>query len=123
MDAHENSAPPQSNDQAGEDMTGEDVYHDFDRLSRTAWIARALSWLSLVFMALMAINFAVPILQNIGEVGFDMTLPLLQNLALIILVGGFLFVALQAIAEVIWVLLDIEDNTRRVAARLENRQE
>ncbi len=38
-------------------------------------------------------------------------------------VYGFLFVVAQAVAEGIYVLMDIEDNTRRAASARENRSE
>ena len=96
-----------------------DTYFNFDRLNRVAYQARILSWFAAVLGAVLLVANLLPIFQLGLELG--QAVPTVLNALLVVLIIGFLFVVLQGISETIYVLLDIEDNTRRAAEALEEK--
>ncbi len=110
------SLPSQATDAAN--VEGEpDTYFNFDRLSRIAYQARVLSWFAAGLGAVLLVANLLPIFQ----LGLDLgqAVPTVLNALLVVLIIGFLFVVLQGISESIYVLLDIENNTRRAAEAVE----
>jgi hypothetical protein len=92
------------------------TYHNFDRLIRVASWATLLSWCFLGLGAIMLILNVVSLVQQMGPLGPGMQ-PLMVLASfltsfLTVFISLFFFVLLQAVAEGIYVLLDIEDNTR-----------
>lgn len=92
------------------------TYHNFDRLTRVASWAALLSWCFLGLGAVMLILNVVSLVQQMGPLGAGMQ-PLMMLASflssfLTVFISLFFFVLLQAVAEGIYVLLDIEDNTR-----------
>ena len=107
---------PSATARAMEDDYEEDVYHSFDRLMAVASWAASLSWL---FLALATLVMVVAVLSAITALlapfGYNLGALLLQFAALsgLALFFGFFFVLSQAISQVIYLLLDIEGNTRK----------
>jgi hypothetical protein len=94
----------------------EDLYHSFDRLLRVASWAGTLSWLFLGLAAVL-LAYAVFMLFSglLAPFGANL-IGLLLQFAAVFGVGLFLaffFVVLQALGQIILLLLDIEDNTRK----------
>jgi hypothetical protein len=91
-----------------------DTYHDQKALMRLAEIADRTAWLFLfLFVAVgIIIGYFVyyTITNHISIEQFAFTLP--TFLAPFFL-GGFIWIALKLIAEAVYLLMDIEDNTRR----------
>ena len=100
-----------------------DTYYNFDRLTAIAGWARSLSWVFLILAAVAVISGVLIVFQSLNGPSFEeLFFALLRGLQSV-LVYGFLFVVAQAVAEGIYVLMDIEDNTRRAASARENRSE
>lgn len=86
-------------------------------------VAGFLSWaVLLVALVYTGLSVADTILSGGSRLGFNaFTLVSVLNWVIPLLVGGFFFVLLQWIAKSIFVMLDICDNTSRVAELLEDR--
>jgi uncharacterized integral membrane protein len=91
-----------------------DTYHDPKKLTQYADIANMISWL---FLALFVISGGIIIYlvyyfyKNHATLEqFALNLP---NFLVPFLVGGFAWVVLKLISEGVYLLMDIEDNTRR----------
>ena len=98
----------------------EDVYHSFGRLMSVASWAAALSWLFLGLAVLLLLAAASSLYQLALSVrGFDTGTAMVQFIAQAVaaLVCAFFFVLSQAVGQVIYVLLDIEENTRPTALK------
>jgi hypothetical protein len=93
-----------------------DVYHSFDRLLRVASWAGTLSWLFLALAALL-LAYAVFALFSglLAPFGANVFVQLVQFVVVfgVALFLAFFFVILQALGQIILLLLDIEDNTRQ----------
>jgi len=93
----------------------EDVYHSFDRLMNVASWAAALAWpflgLAAVLLLLAAFS-AINLLSGTGGLGSGPDLLPMLALAGGCLLCAFFFVLCQALRQVIYLLLDIEANTR-----------
>jgi hypothetical protein len=91
-----------------------DTYHDQKALMRLAEIANRISWLFLFFFLVVGgvILYLVwlTIKARIGVEQFFLNLP---NYLTPFFIGGFIWIALMLISEAIYLLMDIEDNTRR----------
>jgi hypothetical protein len=92
------------------------TYHNFDRLTRVASWSALLSWFFFGLGVIMLILNVVSFVQQMGPPGAGMQ-PLMMLASfltsfLTVFISLFFFVLLQAVAEGIYVLLDIEDNTR-----------
>ncbi len=93
-----------------------DLYHRPHRLMRVATWANILSWVVLVIAGLFLVFFVSAItvtLSSSASRGVIDLIPTLIQAFLILVPGLFLFVCLQAIAESIYILMDIEENTRK----------
>ncbi len=90
-----------------------DTYYDRHRLDRISAIARALSWFAIVLLCFFLILEVINTFQSLSSFGsLPVTLfSILVNLAIPILVFGFIWVVLQLIAEGIYLFIDIEENT------------
>ena len=116
-----------SEEKVDEALEDEDTYHVYENLVRVSSLARGFSWICLGLAVLFLVADIVLLLASVtgenqmGWGGFSLDrvwIPLMSSL-LPLLFSGFFFVALRAIAEGIYVLLDIEDSTRRTTAILE----
>ena len=94
-----------------------DVYHDFDKLTRISTLAKTISWIFLGASVLVLVGDVIIIMQQVGHGRnvFEIVWVQFVSTLVPILWSGFFFLILQAVAEGIYVLLDIEDNTHRVA--------
>ena len=91
-----------------------DLYHRPNRLVRISSFANILSWISLAFVAFFLVTFLFIFYQAIGQgATFMNMLSTVILVVAIIVVGLFFFVLLQAIAEGIFLLMDIEENSRK----------
>ena len=100
---------------AGDDET-EDSYHSFNRLMAVASWATGLSWWFLGLAILVLVVASISAAIGLAAPGRLDLLTLVVNFAIVAglaLFLGFFFVLSQAIGQVIYLLLDIEDNTRQ----------
>lgn len=92
----------------------DETYHDFDQVTRIAYLAKVLSWIILGLLAVYLVGdvvvFALDVNSNayVGRPWY-----LYRGWLLPIIYGGFFFVILQAVAHGLYILLDIEENTHR----------
>jgi hypothetical protein len=92
----------------------EDTYHDSKAISSIALIANILAWVILVLTVIGIIVLGVVIYDARATIGgtpngiFSVVSAVIPFFP-----GFFFFVALKAIAEGLYVLIDIEANTRR----------
>ena len=116
-----------SEEKVDEALEDEDTYHIYENLVRVSSLARGFSWICLGLAVLALVVDIVLLLASVtveNQMGWGwfsldrVWIPLTSSLPSL-LFSGFLFVALRAIAEGIYVLLDIEDSTRRTTAILE----
>ena len=108
----------------------EDTYHDFDKVVRIATVAKILSWISLgvcVLLLVLDVFLIVSIVQGAatlppGDPGYTISrnLNTIVTSTVPILSSGFFFALLQAVSEGIYILLDIEDNTRRATVVMDS---
>ncbi|GIV66329.1 MAG: hypothetical protein AB1457_01925 [Chloroflexota bacterium] len=92
-----------------------DLYHRPQRMIRVANWANILSWVVLVVAGLFLVFFVSAIYVTITQSSNNLFIELVPTLVqafLILIPGLFLFVTLQAISEGIYLLMDIEENTR-----------
>jgi hypothetical protein len=94
----------------------EDTYHDSKAISSIAMIANVMAWVILVLTVIGVIVLGVVIYDARATIGgtpngiFSVVSALVPFFP-----GFFFFVALKAVAEGLYVLIDIEANTRRPA--------
>ncbi|HKZ84167.1 MAG TPA: hypothetical protein VJ793_10985 [Anaerolineae bacterium] len=105
-------------DTAGESEAEHDTYYNLAQLTRIAYLARVLSWFSVGLGAVLLTINLLPLIQQPG-LNFVQYVPTLVNALLIVLISGFFFVVLQGVSGGVYVLMDIEDNTRRTAEAME----
>jgi hypothetical protein len=91
-----------------------DTYHDQKALIRIADIAGWISWLFLVLFVVVAGIIGYLVYYFIANhIAFEQFLLTLPTFLVPFFLGGFFWIGLKVIDEAIYVLLDIEDNTRR----------
>ena len=91
----------------------EDLYHDETKLVRIAGWANAVAWIILVIAAVFSLTIVfLQIQQGALQAGVNGILGLLSNM-FVLLVGGFLFIILQAIGESLYLFMDIEEHLRK----------
>lgn len=93
-----------------------DLYHRPQRMIRVANWANILSWVVLIVSGLFLVFFISAIFVTITQSSANLFIELVPTLVqafLILIPGLFLFVTLQAISEGIYLLMDIEENTRK----------
>ena len=93
-----------------------DTYYDVDKMIRLSERAKNLSWLSLVLFGVLSV------LEGVAIILLEFIIPGLSAAYLVLLFIAIGFTALfcgifwlvsQAIAEGVYVLMDIEENTRK----------
>ncbi len=96
-----------------------DTYHDLRIVVRIAKAAKAIGWAILGLVAIYILLDAVSLVFrlppfNYQDTTFDqgVTFNVVRSWVFPVLYGGFFFAILQAVGEGLFVLLDIEDNTR-----------
>jgi len=89
----------------------EDPYHSRLITGRVASIANVLSWVVLAISALILIANLSAAVQSPAFFSLMGLLSLL-NMLVVLLVGAIAYVILQAISEGLYLLMDIEENTR-----------
>lgn len=97
-----------------------DTYHRFDQLVRVAYHCRTLSWVILV------IGILTPIVQLMGQAiaaggalvtpNWSSIIPLFTRA---VATGLYRFAVLQALSQILYLLLDIEYNTRNTPSTQE----
>jgi hypothetical protein len=90
-----------------EEILEEDTYHNREKLFSIAFWSKSISWVVMVLGLLLAI---IPIIKS----GFSL---LLFTGTLIL--SFVVFFVLQALGEIIFILLDIYDNTRVTGSQVE----
>ena len=96
-----------------EDVDDADTYHDSKNISSIAMIANVMAWVILALTVIGIIILGVVIYDARASVGTSANGIYSVVSALIpFFPGFFFFVALKAIAEGLYVLIDIEANTR-----------
>ncbi len=94
----------------------DDLYHRPQRMIRVANWANILSWIVLIVVGLFLVFFISAIFVTVTASSSNLFIELVPTLVqafLILIPGLFLFVCLQAISEGIYLLMDIEENTRK----------
>ncbi len=99
-----------------------DTYYDFGKITRLSSWARTVSFVFLGLLVLLVAGdvFILGWAFIRGTLGIDPWFQVVTSLVPI-LSAGFFCVLLQIISEAVYVLLDIEDNTRQAVTLLENR--
>jgi predicted membrane protein len=91
-----------------------DIYHNQDRLMRLADLTSRISWLFLVLFVVIGLIIAYLVWyfysNHMSIEQFFLNLP---TFLVPFFLGGFFWIALKVISEAIYLLMDIEDNTRR----------
>ena len=96
-----------------------DTYHDPDVLIRVAELARGVAWVALVVYVLIWVGQVVSYISSVRSSSSVSGAGLGEIGAFILSTGGILisgvwyFIVLRFISEVSYILLDIEENTRR----------
>ena len=90
-----------------------DTYYDPARFSGVATHATMLSWAFLILAVLILVADLAYFIRQAQTGNLLNILPTMLSSLLTVMVGLFFFVFLRAIAEGIYVLMDIEDNSRR----------
>lgn len=96
-----------------ENAESEEHYHNPDALFRVASWANILAWIVLVLSALMVAISLFLTLQSSQGFGAGIVGVYSVIVSLVpFLFGAFFFVVLEALSESLYVLMDIEENTR-----------
>ncbi|HML40333.1 MAG TPA: hypothetical protein PKD23_06605 [Bellilinea sp.] len=91
-----------------------DLYHRPEKLIRISTFANILSWVTLVVSSLIFVYMGVIVVQSLmAGATFTNMFSTVMLAFMILLPGLFLFAALQILGESIFVLMDIEENTRK----------
>jgi hypothetical protein len=91
-----------------------DTYHNQDTLMRVAVYAERISWLFLVLTLLVAgVVFYLIYLTATGRIGSEQLLLNIPSYLVPFFLGGFFWILLRLISEGVYILMDIEDNTRQ----------
>ena len=91
-----------------------DLYHRPDRLIRISSFSNIVSWITLVISSAIFIYLAVIVGTSLAQgATFINLFSTIMLGSVILLLGIFIFAILQAVAESVFVLMDIEENTRK----------
>jgi hypothetical protein len=97
--------------------TEADLFHRPTRLMRIASMANILSWVVLIFVVLIfgvqMFSLIRQVIQVIGQYGFMDIAPAFVTPLMILFAGLFVTVILQGLSECIYVVMDVEENTRK----------
>jgi len=104
----------QSSIQQSEPVQKPDTYHDPDKLTQFANIADILSWVFLFIFAVSAgiIVYLIYYFYK-NHAPLEQYFLNLPSFLVPLIVGGFAWVVLKLISEGVYILMDIEDNTRQ----------
>jgi hypothetical protein len=92
-----------------------DTYHDQTALMRLAEIADRIAWLFLfLFLVTGGIILYLVWLTIKARIGVEQFFLNLPNYLTPFFIGGFIWIALKLISEAVYLLMDIEDNTRHL---------
>lgn len=94
-----------------------DLYHRPANLTRVSALANIIGWIILVIGVLIfgyfTYSISTSILQAGGSVAFGQILNYLITPLLILVISLFLFAVLLWMSEVVYLWMDIEENTRK----------
>jgi hypothetical protein len=91
-----------------------DTYHDQESLLRIAVMADRMSWLFLAFFTVTGIFIALFLFWYIKHTFSVEQLVVYLLFAITpFVLGGFLWIGSKALSELIYLVMDIEDNTRQ----------
>ncbi len=94
-----------------------DTYHDYKTISSVAMIANVMAWVLLVVSIAGLIILGVVIYDARTSIGGNASgIFSVVNAIVPFFPGFFFFVVLKALSEALYVLMDIEANTRRGGA-------
>ncbi len=102
---------------AEHDEDERDVSYNYDRLTAAAHWASNLSWLFLGVGVVMSGSELLYVFLNRASFNAVTIIASLALWCMAALLATFFFVLLQIIAEGVWLLIDIEDNTRNIVKR------
>jgi hypothetical protein len=98
----------------------EDIYHHPEKLIQIASWAKVFSWVALVLPVISGALTQMLIMRT-SSTGYLVLVQMswiLPNLTLALVAGGFFFLILQALAELIYIIMDIEENTRQAKEQI-----
>ena len=110
------SDPTIENLPTNEQVNDTDLYYRPQRLMRISSLANILSWVTLGFVVILTIFFISIIVMSLTtypNVNLAELVPTLTSAIILVVPGLFLFTVLQAVSESIYILMDIEENTRK----------
>jgi hypothetical protein len=114
------SMSDQLTDKANGIKTEPDTFHDQETLIRIAVIADRMSWLFLALFTVTGIFIALFLYWYIKQTFSVEQLVVYLLFAITpFALGGFLWFTSKAVSELIYLLMDIEDNTRRPRSPVE----
>jgi len=94
-----------------------DLYHRPTNLTRVSTLANIIGWVVLVIsvgiFGYLSYSLIDSIAQAGGAIGFGQIVQAFITPFLILVVGLFLFAVLEWMSEVVYVWMDIEENTRK----------
>lgn len=91
-----------------------DTYHDQKALIRLAEIADRIAWLFLfLFLVVGGVILYLVWLTIKGRIGVEQFFLNLPNYLTPFFIGGLIWILLMLASEAVYVLMDIEDNTRK----------
>jgi hypothetical protein len=91
-----------------------DTYHNQGKLVRYADIANGLSWLFFVLFVVMAGIIAYLVYYFVkNKIALEQFFLSLPTFLVPFFIGGFTWIVLKLISEGVYLIMDIEDNTRR----------
>jgi hypothetical protein len=91
-----------------------DTYHDQDSMTRIAVYAERISWLFLALTLIVAgVIFYLIYLTATGRIGTEQLMLNIPSYLVPFFLGGFFWIILRLISEGVYILMDIEDNTRQ----------
>ncbi len=94
-----------------------DLFHRPARLMRIASMANILSWVVLIFVVLIFVvqmySLIRQVVQVIGQYSLMDIAPAFVSPLVILFAGLFVTVILQVLSEGIYVMMDMEENTRK----------
>ncbi|MHB1119396.1 MAG: hypothetical protein ACYC6H_10980 [Bellilinea sp.] len=94
-----------------------DLYHRPANLTRVSTLANIIGWVVLVISVGIFGYFLYSLIESVSQAGgaivFGQIVQYLITPFLILVIGLFLFAVLEWMSEVIYVWMDIEENTRK----------
>jgi hypothetical protein len=100
-----------------EELDDADTYHDSKSISSIATIANVMAWVILVISVIGVVVFGVVVYDARATIATPNGIFSVISALVPFFTGFFFFVALKALAEGLYVMIDIEANTRRPVSR------